>query len=180
VEVSRDADRVRTASQLVVPGQGAFRDCAEVLGKGMGDALLDAIRAGTPYLGICLGMQALFGSSEEAPGAAGLGLFAGKVVRLAPKGVDSVSGAPLKVPHMGWNEVRARHALLPERDHFYFVHSYRVVPDDAQLVVAQAEHGESICAAVARANVFACQFHPEKSADAGASMLERFLEGTWS
>jgi len=83
------------------------------------------------------------------------------------------------VPHMGWNEVRGTHPLLPKSDWFYFVHSYRCVPDDPELVVGVADYGQEICAAVARDNIFACQFHPEKSQQAGAAMLTRFVEGTW-
>jgi len=180
VSVSGRADDVRRAERLVVPGQGAFRDCAVAIAGEFGESLLERIATGVPYLGICLGMQMLFESSEEAPGARGLGLFDGEVVRLRPQGVDAVSGAPLKIPHMGWNEVRGSHPLLPARDYFYFVHSYQARPSDSQLVVATAEHGETICAAVARDNVFACQFHPEKSSDAGARVLERFLASAWS
>jgi len=180
VDVSGRVEALRRAPRLVVPGQGAFRDCASALEGELGEALLARLRSGVPYLGICLGMQVLFETSAEAPAARGLGLFPGQVVRLNPQGVDALSGAPLKVPHMGWNEVVGSHPLLPAREHFYFVHSYQVAPTEPGLTIATAEHGERICAAVARDNVFACQFHPEKSADAGARLLERFLESGWS
>lgn len=180
VELSARPEDVKRASRLVVPGQGAFRDCARVMAGPMGEALRDRLAAGVPYLGICLGMQALFEASEEAPGALGLGFFEGRVARLRPEGVDPLSGAALKVPHMGWNEVIADHPLLCSRDYFYFVHSFHVVPADPTLEVAHTAHGGHVCAAVARGPVFACQFHPEKSADAGAALLGRFLEGAWS
>jgi glutamine amidotransferase len=178
VTVSGEPGVLRDASRLVVPGQGAFRDCAAALAGERGEVLRARIAAGVPYLGICLGMQALFARSEEAPGAAGLGVFAGEVVRFASGLVDAETGARLKVPHIGWNEVRGAHPLVPERAWFYFVHSYHCVPADASLVVGAADYGGDFCAAIARDNVFACQFHPEKSQDEGAALLGRFLAGS--
>jgi glutamine amidotransferase len=178
VTVSGDASVLARAERLVVPGQGAFRDGAAALVGAVGEALRARIHAGVPYLGLCLGMQLLFENSEEAPGAAGLGVFEGKVVRFASDLVDGETRARLKVPHMGWNEVRGAHPLLDESAWFYFVHSYYCVPEDGALVVGTADYGDNFCAAIARDNVFACQFHPEKSQDAGAAVLERFLAGT--
>jgi len=178
VTVSGDVDVLRRAARLVVPGQGAFRDCAAALDGAMGEVLRERIAAGTPYLGICLGMQALFASSEEAPGAAGLGVFAGSVLRFPADLSEAESHARLKVPHIGWNEVRGAHPLLPESARFYFVHSFYCAPEDTSLIVGTADYGDIFCAAIARDNVFACQFHPEKSQDAGAAVLERFLAGS--
>jgi glutamine amidotransferase len=181
VEVSGDPERVRRADRLVVPGQGAFGDCARALDAGLREVLAEHVAKDRPYLGICLGMQVLFASSEEAPGAQGLGLFPGAVRRFASdlRDPDDPSRR-LKVPHMGWNEVEGRHPLLPPRDHFYFVHSYHCVVDDPSLVVGTAEYGHPFCAAVARGALFACQFHPEKSQAAGARLLARFVEDAWS
>jgi len=177
--VTRDADQVAGADKIVVPGQGAFGACMAGLlrdGGSLRDGVLAAIRAGKPYLGICMGLQLLFASSEEEPGCAGLGVLAGKVVKfkVAP---------PLKVPHMGWNACqRTPTAEIPpvlantaDGTYFYFVHSYYPVPDDPRVVALVAEHGEKFCAAVARDNLFACQFHPEKSQRAGLALLSRFI-----
>ncbi len=177
--VTRDADQVALADKVIVPGQGAFGACMAGLmrdGGALRDAVLAVIRAGKPYLGICMGLQLLFASSEEAPGCPGLGVLPGKVVRfkVAP---------PLKVPHMGWNACRQPHtsAVPPMLDgtadgtYFYFVHSYYPVPDDARDIALLSDHGESFCAAVARDNLFASQFHPEKSQRAGLALLARFI-----
>lgn len=181
VTLSADPDTVARAARVVVPGQGHFSDCAKALERGLAEALRAHIGAGKPYFGICLGMQILFEGSDEAEGAAGLGIFEGRVRRI-PADLDDPTepGRRLKVPHMGWNEVRATHPLLPERGWFYFVHSYHCVPDDRTLVVAEADYGVSVVAAVARDNVFASQFHPEKSQRTGAAVLTRFLEDRWS
>ncbi len=130
-----------------------------------------------PYLGICLGLQVLFEGSEEAPGCAGLGVFKGPVVKLRD-GTDAVTGASLKIPHTGWNEARPtenRGLLTPDAQHFYFVHSYVVAPSDPTVVAATTDYGEAFVSAVAQGNLFACQFHPEKSQRAGIALLERFL-----
>jgi glutamine amidotransferase len=134
-------------------------------------------------LGICLGRQSLFESSEEAPGYEGLGLFQGTNVRLADNQRDPASGEPVKIPHMGWNDIElvgGGHPFLEAAGgngtHFYFTHSYHAVPSDPSLLVALARHGPfSITAAVARDNVFASQFHPEKSQAAGLALLTAFL-----
>jgi glutamine amidotransferase len=177
IAITRDPDVLRRAEKIVVPGQGAFGDCARALGAGMGEALRERIARGTPYLGICLGLQVLFGASEEAPGCAGLGVLEGDVVKLRG-GVDATTGGALKIPHVGWNvaEPKAASDLLPERAaHFYFVHSYVVRPKDARVVAAETEYGERFVSAVAKDNVFACQFHPEKSQREGLALLERFV-----
>lgn len=176
--ITADPDALLRAARVIVPGQGAFRDCVTALERGFGEALRSVIASGTPYLGLCLGMQLLFEESEEAPGKAGLGHFAGRVVRFPSNMHEEKSGERLKVPHMGWNPVRGSHALLPAREAwFYFVHSFYCVPADPSLVVGTADYGSAFCVAVARDNVFACQFHPEKSQEEGHRLLQRFVGG---
>ncbi len=174
VERTRDPDRVRAADKLVMPGQGGFKDCAAAFQDGLGDAILGSVRAGTPFFGICLGLQVLFEGSEEAPGVVGLGLFAGSVRHLEP--------APgLKIPHMGWNRLEGPTAGAGWSDcargeWFYFDHSYHAVPDDPSLVLGTVGYGPNqVTACVGRDNVFATQFHPEKSQHAGLELLAKFL-----
>lgn len=180
VEVTRDPDVVQRADKIVVPGQGAFGVFMRGLAgaRGLGEALREAIASGKPYLGICLGMQVLFDASDEQGEAgspvAGLGVLPGRVVRLAP------GDARLKVPHIGWNAIAKRAgepllATIPDGAYVYFVHSFHAVPDDPALVVAEATHGHRITAAVRKDNLFACQFHPEKSQAVGLAILERFV-----
>jgi glutamine amidotransferase len=168
---------VRAADRLVVPGQGGFRDAAARLAQdGLGESVLEKMRAGSPYLGICLGLQILFESSEEAPGAAGFGWFKGAVRRL-------VGGPQIKIPHMGWNELQLQsggHPLLEAAGgkgaYVYFVHSFHAVATEPDVVKATVQHGDNVVtAAVARDNVIATQFHPEKSQAAGQALLRRFL-----
>jgi glutamine amidotransferase len=174
VVVTRDPAVVERADRIVVPGQGAFgmfmRGLAE---RGLGDVLRAKISSGAPYLGICLGMQVLFEHSEEGD-VAGLGVFAGDVVRFQP------TDPMLKVPHMGWNNVALKQPTpgLSDGDFVYFVHSYHCVPSDPTLVAVEATHGVTFCAAVQRDNVFACQFHPEKSQAVGLGLLRTFVERT--
>src|SRR5260221_2782371 len=137
-EITRDPAHIAAADRLVMPGQGAFGDCARALSADLGAAVRRHLEAERPYLGICLGLQVLFGSSEEAPGCSGLGVLAGGVVKLGG-GVDPLTAAPLKIPHVGWNvatprEHGGRLALLAGPEHFYFVHSYAVVPSDDPII----------------------------------------------
>jgi imidazole glycerol-phosphate synthase subunit HisH len=176
VVVTRDPEVVRRADKIVVPGQGAFgvfmRSLEE---RGLGAPLREAIASGKPYLGICLGLQVLFEHSEEGD-AAGLGVLPGRVVRFTP------TDPAIKVPHMGWNRVVAKQPEAPagcglaDGAYVYFVHSYHVVPDDPALVAFEATHGVTFCAAIRRANLFACQFHPEKSQTIGLGLLRAFAE----
>ena len=176
VSVTADPALVSATDKIVFPGQGAFRDCAAALEGGLGQALHERIAAGTPYLGICLGLQALFQSSEEAPGARGLGVFGGAVKRLAP-------AEGIKIPHMGWNRLEivrpgagALATFDAEPPYVYFVHSYHAVPEDASVIAAVTTHGpHRITAAVQRDNVVATQFHPEKSQGVGLRFLRAFL-----
>jgi glutamine amidotransferase len=176
VVVTRDPEVVRRADKIVVPGQGAFgvfmRGLVE---RGLGDALREAIASGRPYLGICLGLQILFEESEEQGPCAGLGVYRGRVVKLSP-------GDPtLKVPHMGWNQIGQRRpdpllAGIPDGASVYVVHSYHARPEDPSLLALEAIHGVRVCAAIRRDNVFACQFHPEKSQHVGLQLLRNFVE----
>jgi glutamine amidotransferase len=178
VTITADPAAVMATDKIVFPGQGAFRDCAAALEGGLGEALRERLAAGTPYLGICLGLQALFQSSEEAPSARGLGVFGGAVKRLGP-------AEGIKIPHMGWNRLEivrpgagALATFDAEPPYVYFVHSYHAVPEDDALVAAVTTHGpHRITAAVQRDNVVATQFHPEKSQGAGLRFLRAFVEG---
>jgi len=180
--ITSSAERARASEAIVVPGQGAFGDCVQGLGEGLRDVVRDTIREDRPYFGICLGMQVLFESSEEAPGRPGLGVLAGSVRRFRADLRDEQSGERLKVPHMGWNQLGAGPAPAPIEDGAwcYFVHSYYCAPADASVVAATSDYGGAFCSAVARGRMFACQFHPEKSQAAGHAVLTRFLEGRWS
>jgi glutamine amidotransferase len=179
VEITHDPDVIARAERIVVPGQGAFRDGAAALAR-QGGAIAEAIKAsiakGRPYLGICLGLQLLLETSDEAPGARGLGIFPGNVARI-PDDLQE-NGRRLKVPHMGWNEphVLAARDVFPEHAWFYFVHSYHAVPKDPALVAATVTYGcLEVTAALASGPLLATQFHPEKSQKAGLDLLERFL-----
>jgi glutamine amidotransferase len=180
VDVTKDPDAVRAADRVVVPGQGAMPDCMRELdARGLRASVLEAAR-GKPFLGICIGLQMLFEYSEEG-GVAGLGLFPGAVRRFPPAAMVDTLGNRLKVPHMGWNEVwHSRHHFLwegiAEGSRFYFVHSYYVDPVDAGIIVGRSDYPFSFACAAAHANVFAVQFHPEKSAAAGLRLLANFAQ----
>ena len=182
VVVTSDPDVVATAERVVFPGQGAMPDCMRELAvRGVREAVLQAA-ASKPFLGICIGQQMLFEHSEEGD-VAGLGILPGRVVRFpAAETMPAAGGGHLKVPHMGWNEVRqtasTSHPVLagiPDGERFYFVHSYYVVPGAAQLTLGETDYGLRFTSAVARDNIVAVQFHPEKSAAAGLKLLENFI-----
>ncbi len=177
ITASGDPDVVRHADVVVFPGQGAFRDCARALDHGLREALHESVRAGKPYLGLCLGLQILFVSSEEAPdpNSRGLGIFDGTVKRLH-------SAPGIKIPHMGWNTVepvRASPFLSETPEHYYFVHSFAVAPTDGSITLATTTHGKSFVSAVAKDNVLAVQFHPEKSQNVGLELLRKFWSAKW-
>lgn len=173
VTVSGDPGIVRGASSIVLPGVGAFGRCMENLEtKGLADAIKEHIRKNKRYLGICLGMQILLESSEEAPGVKGLGVIPGKVPRFT---------GPVKVPHMGWNSIdilKESRTLKDVRpgDFFYFVHSYYCAPEDESFIATTTEYGTKFASSVEKGNLFACQFHPEKSQGVGLQLLKNFLD----
>jgi glutamine amidotransferase len=174
--VTSDPGEIRGARGVVLPGVGAFGACMENLrARGLDDTIRDVVASGKPFLGICLGLQLLFEESEEFGPVRGLGILPGKVVRFAGPDVDG-----LKIPQMGWNRLKIRRPVaelagLAPDPFVYFVHSYYVVPADPELTVASTEYGIEFTSAVARANVFACQFHPEKSQAVGLAILENFV-----
>ena len=179
VQVSSDPADIALAERVVVPGQGAMPDCMRELdARGLRGAVIDAARS-RPLLGICIGLQMLFERSEEG-GALGLGILQGVVRRFPEPLADPATGARLKVPHMGWNEVRqtAPHALwqgIADGSRFYFVHSYYADEAAAGLRCGRADYGLAFTCAVARNNIFAVQFHPEKSQAAGLQLLSNFI-----
>ncbi len=177
VVVTGNPDTIQRAARVVFPGQGAAPDCmAEINALGLREAILEAARE-KPFLGICMGLQVLFEASDEGPTAC-LGVLPGRVVRFAEELRDA-SGQRLKVPHMGWNNVRqVAHPLwqgIVDGARFYFVHSYYVVPRDPTLAVGYAAYPQEFVCACARANIFAVQFHPEKSARDGLQLLANFV-----
>lgn len=181
---TRDARTIGDASHVVLPGVGAFGDCMANLDRyGLIDPVCRAVQSGKPFLGICLGLQLLFTESEEFGRHQGLNLIPGKVRRF-PSGLREAVGTGmthLKVPHMGWNEVRVTQAAPPLRGldagaHLYFVHSYYVEPQDATMVSTMTDYGLSFVSSIWRDNVFACQFHPEKSQSIGLRMIRNFAE----
>jgi glutamine amidotransferase len=179
VVVTADPAVVAGAERVVFPGQGAMPDCMRELdARGLRAAVLQAARD-KPFLGICIGLQMLFGHSEEGD-VAGLGVFAGNVRRFPDEKMVDSSGQRLKVPHMGWNRVQQKpHALwngIADGARFYFVHSYYVQPADPALVTGTCEYGVPFTCAVGRDNIFAVQFHPEKSAQDGLRLLQNFVE----
>lgn len=179
VRVTSDPGRILGADRVILPGVGAIRDCmAEIRRLDIDRVVTDVIAGGQPLLGICVGLQALVDHSEENNGIDCLGLLPGRV-RLFGSEMRDQDGERLKVPHMGWNEVwQHPHPMwrgIAQNSRFYFVHSYYVEEDDADLVAASCRYGVEFTAAVQRGNVFAVQFHPEKSHTAGLQLLSNFL-----
>lgn len=173
--VTSDREVIMSADGAVLPGVGSFGDAMDNLHKnGLTQAVKNFMSSGRPFLGICLGLQVLFDSSEETPDAAGLSVFSGKVRRF-PAGIG------LKIPQIGWNSIDYERGCpifkgLPENPYVYFVHSYYLEASDESVVSAVAEYGVRYHAAVARGNVFATQFHPEKSGEVGLQILRNFAE----
>lgn len=174
VELIRDPAQLGAVDAAVLPGVGAFGDCAAQLrSRGLWDPLADWLRAGRPFLGICLGYQLLFESSEETPGVAGFGRFAGAVRRFDAPGI--------KVPQIGWNQLHFTQPQAPlwqglqEGSFVYFVHSFYPAPVDQRIVAATADYGGPFAAAISDGPVAGMQFHPEKSQEAGLTMLRNFV-----
>lgn len=173
--VSRDPQVLLKADKVILPGVGSFGQAMENLHTyGLVPVIHEMVEKKTPFLGICLGLQLLFESSEETPGVEGLGILKGRIVKIPP--------APgLKIPHMGWNSLRFPNQGrlfkgLPEEPYVYFVHSYYLKAKEEEIVTATTEYGTLIHASVEKGNVFACQFHPEKSSDTGIQILKNFVE----
>ncbi|HMK56337.1 MAG TPA: imidazole glycerol phosphate synthase subunit HisH [Dissulfurispiraceae bacterium] len=179
VRITADRRVIADAKGIVLPGVGAFRDCMANLDKlSLIDVILEEIKKGKPFLGICLGLQLLFTESEEFGTCRGLDLFPGKVVRFdfGQLGPDK---RHLKIPHMGWNTARIKRRPpifeeVPDNSFFYFVHSFYVVPDNKDIVAATTDYGTEFCSMVWKDNVFATQFHPEKSQETGLKILKGF------
>ena len=179
-QVTADPAMVRNADRVVFPGQGAMGECmSELRRRGLDDVVNETL-GNKPFLGICVGMQALFSDSEEDVGTQGLDLIAGHVKRFPSGQQDPATGEQLKVPHMGWNEVQQRrvHPLwrgIEDLHRFYFVHSYYVAPVDRQTTAGATHYGVEFTSAAAGEGWFATQFHPEKSAAAGLQLLANFI-----
>jgi glutamine amidotransferase len=173
--VTNDKKELKQAEVLILPGVGAFGTAMENLQKYQ-DIIHQHIQEGKPFLGVCLGLQVLFSESEESPGVKGLDVFPGKVVRFP----ETLPHQGLKIPHMGWNDLNTRRysPLMDgiDQDYMYFVHSYYVQPENPEIVVATVDYGVEVPAVVARDNVFATQFHPEKSGPVGLEILKNFLK----
>ncbi len=182
VRVTDDPDYIGAAERVVFPGQGAARDCMAAISQHHVNQAVRRAAAEKPFLGICMGLQVLMTQSDENGGTALMDLFPGRVVRFAAN-MPGAGGLHLKIPHMGWSPVAQTrsHPLwqgIPTGSRFYFVHSYRVVPDDPTLTAGTTEYGVTYTSAIARDNVFAVQFHPEKSADTGLRLLANFVRWT--
>ena len=175
--VTSDIKTILSASKVVLPGVGAFPDCMRNLREyGLIDAVQQSIRSGKPFLGICLGLQLLFTESEEFGISKGMDIIKGRVVRFKGPAFDA-----LKVPHMGWNSLsfkRRPPALqdVPDGSHVYFVHSFHVVPEDRNVIATTTDYGMEFVSSIWKDNIFATQFHPEKSQTLGLSILKRFGE----
>ena len=175
VVVTRDADEILNADKVILPGVGSFGDAMGKLHDyHLVEVIQKVVEKKIPFLGICLGLQLLFESSEETPGVDGLGILKGKIVKIPDNG-------ELKIPHMGWNSLHFQNegrlfANLEQESYVYFVHSYYLQAEDEAIVKATTEYSTHIHASVEKENVFACQFHPEKSSDVGLTILRNFCE----
>ena len=184
VIVTHDRAEIEQADRVVLPGVGAIRDCIkEIKRLDMDDAVRDAIAADKPLLGVCVGMQALMTLSDENNGVECLKILPGHVAYFGENLKDAKTGEKLKIPHMGWNQVHQTfdHPLwqeIEQDERFYFVHSYYVEPVDIGMIAGSSEYGISFTAAIAKGNIFATQFHPEKSQHAGLQLYKNFL--TWN
>lgn len=171
--VTRDREEILGADKIILPGVGSFGDAMEKLnGFGLTGVIKEAVKKKKPLFGICLGLQLLFESSEETPGVEGLGILRGKISRIPEE-------EGLKIPHIGWNDIKVNPESrlfdgIPDGSYVYFVHSYYLSAEDEKIVAATTEYGTHIHAAVECGNVFAAQFHPEKSGDVGLAILDNF------
>ena len=178
VKISSSAEDIRRAEKIILPGVGAFGDCMKNLeATGLIPTIKQEIFSGKPILGICVGLQILFAASEESPCVDGLKIFDGQIKK--------IRAGNLKIPHMGWNAVSIRNAQgvmrnlfkgIKNDSYFYFVHSYHAAPEDKKIIAATTSYGEEVTAAIEFENIFATQFHPEKSGDVGLHVLKNFVE----
>ena len=175
VIITKDAEVILSADKVILPGVGAFGDAMSNLKKyGVVEVIQKVVEKGTPFMGICLGLQLLFERSDETPGVEGLGILKGEILRIPENG-------DLKIPHMGWNSLHLQnngrlYKGLEENSYVYFVHSYYLKAEEEEIVKATTEYSVNIHASVEKGNVFACQFHPEKSSDVGLKILQNFVE----
>lgn len=175
VKVTGNRETILAADKVILPGVGAFGDAMEILRqRGLDKVIREVTEKGTPFLGICLGLQLLFDRSDEAPGVEGLGILRGEILRIPEQ-------EGMKIPHMGWNSLHLQNngrlfRGIPENSYVYFVHSYYLKAQDESIVKATTEYCTHIHASVEQGNVFACQFHPEKSSDVGMHILKNFVE----
>lgn len=175
VVITRERDAILKADKVILPGVGSFGDAMGKLRQyGLVEVIEEVVRRGTPFLGICLGLQLLFERSDEAPQIEGLGILKGEILRIP-------DGDGLKIPHMGWNSLNFHgngklFKGLPSEPYVYFVHSYYLKAEEEEIVTATAEYGTCIHASVEKGQVFGCQFHPEKSSDIGIQILQNFVE----
>ncbi len=180
VIVTHDPDLILNANSVVLPGVGAFKDCMANLKKlKLVDPIRKFIDGGKPFLGICLGLQVLFEESEEYGPVAGLGILPGKVVKFPDGSSETKNGRPIKIPHMGWNQIKVKKNVplfggVGDAPYFYFVHSYYVVPEDQNMIATVTNYGVEFVSGIQHKNIYAFQFHPEKSQTLGLSILERF------
>ena len=180
VIVTHDPDLILNANSVVLPGVGAFKDCMANLKKlKLVDPIRKFIDGGKPFLGICLGLQVLFEESEEYGPVAGLGILPGKVVKFPGGSSETKNGRPIKIPHMGWNQIKVKKNVplfggVGDAPYFYFVHSYYVVPEDQNMIATVTNYGIEFVSGIQHKNIYAFQFHPEKSQTLGLSILERF------
>jgi len=180
VIVTHDPDLILNADSVVLPGVGAFKDCMANLNKlKLVDPIRKFVDSGKPFLGICLGLQVLFEESAEYGPVAGLGILPGKVIKFSGESSETKNGQPIKIPHMGWNkvEIKKKDPLFDKVDaapYFYFVHSYYVVPEDQNMIATVTNYGVEFVSGIQHKNIYAFQFHPEKSQALGLSILERF------
>ncbi|MBQ2937031.1 MAG: imidazole glycerol phosphate synthase subunit HisH [Lachnospiraceae bacterium] len=173
--VTRDKDIILSADRVILPGVGAFGDAMnKIRGYGLEDVIKEVINKGTPFLGICLGLQLMFERSDESKGVSGLGILKGEILRIPDE-------PGLKIPHIGWNSLKypnqgKLYLGIPEQSYVYFVHSYYLKAEEDDIVVAATEYGNTLIhASVEKNNVFACQFHPEKSSEVGLTILKNFI-----
>jgi glutamine amidotransferase len=180
--VTSDSRKILSAKSVVLPGVGAFKECMANLEKlDLIDTVHQSAKSGKPFLGICLGLQLLFNQAEEFGHVDGLGILPGKVVGFKDAQLKSDSGDPLKIPHMGWNQVRVTPGnplfdSVADESYFYFVHSYYIVPDDPAIIATTTCYGIEFASGIHQENIHAFQFHPEKSQRLGLTMLKNFSQ----